>query len=364
MNWSNDKNFDDSYDDPYTASPPTYSSDPYGFDYQQDGSSYDLATTAAAAASGTSSKAKGRVTATDSGAGTRGTGGRGKATATGAGSSKGIGMNRNSKGGNLDIYDYDFSTAEDDEGEDEDEDSFIQTKNQLKRNKSKDLHPRSGKQPLRRMSTDERMNEILAKSKQHQAKGSESVEGGGGGEDEEDSEAYNSWKSSWNQLIEGVGGSSELYTSSIGATNESDDNFSPQVKATATATTKKVNLENSDSFEISEGDFEVLFHPFLIFSHDFLRLEHLLLEEVKRKLMRDVLVVVRWKQHQRKLLPHLMSPIRSLTLFLSLPFLTRLPRTKARSWQRVMIELEFSLRLGYLQSKPVVKQTMEGALHS
>jgi hypothetical protein len=219
MNWQNERNFDDSYDDPYTASPPTYSSDPYGFDYHNDNSSYDL-------------------------------------TGTGIKSSSAKGNSGKPKQNKSDIYDYDFSNDEDISPPKSN--TKIKNKKKAKTTTASSLVSSSAKQPIRRMSTDERMNEILAKSKIHKPITSSVETADTGGGDDEDEDAYSSWKSSWNQLIEGVGGSSEVYTSTADAaplTADSDD--SPVIKGATNSKKKPHSLDTSDSFEISEGDFEV-----------------------------------------------------------------------------------------------------------
>lgn len=190
-----DKNFDDnSYEDPYTASPPTYTSDPYGFDLATDEPSPPI---------------------TKNKSGISGKGSRNTTT------------NKKKKGSTSDIYDYDLSN---------DEFTSPPPKSSKFGNKS---------QPVRRMSTDDRINEILEKSKIKKPITEPDPDDGN-----EEEDAYNSWKSSWNQLIEGVGASpSELL--------ESHENISPVKESKPQERKKHSNLDTSDSFEISEGDFEV-----------------------------------------------------------------------------------------------------------
>lgn len=104
------------------------------------------------------------------------------------------------------------------------------------------------------MSTDDRINEILEKSKIKNpiTSGPDTDDGN------EEDDTYNSWKNSWNQLIEGVG-------ASPGSLLESQENSSPEKDPKPQIGKKKPNLDASDSFEISEGDFEVILRNLLRF---------------------------------------------------------------------------------------------------
>jgi hypothetical protein len=117
----NNWNFDDSYDG--SASPPTYTSDPYGFDLAKD------------------SKSKSKA------------GGKSK-----------------------DLYDFDMSTEDD---------SPIRPKKTVQN----------------RMSKDERINEILRKSKSSAI----SKPPPASIAEDESNVGEDDWRSSWNQLMDGVG---------------------------------------------------------------------------------------------------------------------------------------------------------------
>jgi hypothetical protein len=160
--------------------------------------------------------------------------------------------------------------------------------------------------------------------------------GGGSGHGEED-DAFNSWKSSWNQLIEGVGGSP---VTGAGAGEETDESLSPVKESKPSVGKQKQSFDASDSFDISEGDFEVIpclslslclsvclslslslslsfpLSPLLLllgsYSHDLSdRLEHLLREEVKKKEMKEELVEQQWRLPPPNILPLQMSRTRS-----------------------------------------------------
>jgi hypothetical protein len=246
-NWqNNDKNFDDSYDDPQTASPPTYTSDPYGFELSD---SYG--------------------------------GGRGGERGKGGGKTN---QNKSQKKSS-DLYDFDISHDDD-----------ISPKKTSQKSK-----------PIRRMSTDDRMNEILEKAKIHKAQAAATA-ATTVNDNEEDEDAFNSWKSSWNQLIEGVGGSTGAGVGSPGA--ESDESLSPLKEKKPNIAKKKPDFDASDSFDISEGDFEVPCYDSIPLTSSY-RLEHLLLDEVKKKEMKEELVELQWKLHPPNILLRLMSPTRS-----------------------------------------------------
>lgn len=161
------QNFDESFE---SSSPPTYTSDPYGFES---------------------------------------TGNRPKKTSK----------------GNKDMYDFDVSNDEEDTPK-----KAVRTR------------------VVRRMSTDDRMNEILEKSKRSKpAVVSHNVDS----KDTED-DTYNSWKNSWNQLMEGVGGDSPKPT----ALEDSVD--SPSLVVAKNRQGNDRVLNTSDSLDISDADFEVL----------------------------------------------------------------------------------------------------------
>lgn len=129
---------------------------------------------------------------------------------------------------------------------------------------------------VKRKSQDERISEILEK-----AKASKPVSKPKDDSVDDADEIYNSWKSSYNQLMEGLDISSPKLTE----TNESPlviprgKHFSP--------------LNQSDSFDISEADLEV--HQKVIEeSHlnSCCRLARLLQEEVKKKQWKDIVVTL------------------------------------------------------------------------
>lgn len=110
----------------------------------------------------------------------------------------------------------------------------------------------------RRMSTEDRMAEILKNNQKPVATSTEtaSTEGGEGAEGEDD--VYGSWKSSWNQLMEGVDG---ITSPTLSVNKSLDPAPSPAYVRSQAHEGKPSNLLNSsDSFDLSEADFEVGTH--------------------------------------------------------------------------------------------------------
>ena len=97
---------------------------------------------------------------------------------------------------------------------------------------------------VRRMSTDDRINEILEKSKL--SKPSTVPQ-----EENVEEDTYNSWKNSWNQLMEGVGGSPNPT-----ALEDNPESASPVVTARNRKPQERKSLNASDSLDISDTDFE------------------------------------------------------------------------------------------------------------
>ena len=154
------QNFDDSFE---SSSPPTYTSEPYGFDNS---------------------------------------------------------TNRINKTGNKDMYDFDVRHEED--------------------TPQKPARTRN----IRRMSTDDRINEILEKSKLSKPQPKKK-------EESEEEDTFNSWKNSWNQLMEGVGADSSPKPTAL-----EDSVDSPDVDQVRPAKVRR-SLNASDSLDISDADFEV-----------------------------------------------------------------------------------------------------------
>jgi hypothetical protein len=182
---------EDSYE---SSSPPTYTSDPYGFD-----------------------------------------------------SDVGQGGNKSKSYSKKDTYDFNL-TAEDSYGDYSSEGSPM---------------PVAKPTMAKRMSTEDRMAEILKNNQKPVANSMEtsSTEGGGSaGAEEEEDDVYGSWKSSWNQLMEGV----DTITSPNVSLNKSVEPSPPPVhmrsKSHAGAKPRADILNTSDSFDISDADFEVGTH--------------------------------------------------------------------------------------------------------
>jgi hypothetical protein len=102
---------------------------------------------------------------------------------------------------------------------------------------------------VRRMSTDDRINEILEKSKLAKKATAPKSEV----KDDAEDDTYNSWKNSWNQLMEGVGGDSPKPTT----LEDSVSVDSPSPVVTRSQKGKERVLNTSDSLDISDADFEV-----------------------------------------------------------------------------------------------------------
>mmetsp|Transcript_21534 Transcript_21534/g.31284 ORF Transcript_21534/g.31284 Transcript_21534/m.31284 type:complete len:1684 (+) Transcript_21534:93-5144(+) len=167
------RNWDNSgLDESYGSSPPTYTSDPYGFE----------------------------PTRSD--------------------------KNRGSKNKGKDVYDFEFG------------DDDISPEKPTKRLSNK----------TRRMSTDDRVNEILQQAKAAKPPIDTTTEDNVGEED-----AYNSWKSSWNEIMEGVAESPNPDLTPI-----ADSPAHSEQKPTSKMKSNRLN--SSDSFDLSEADFEVGTH--------------------------------------------------------------------------------------------------------
>lgn len=136
--------------------------------------------------------------------------------------------------GKKDIYDFDFNEDEDD--------SPIGKKPAATR------VSRSG--DFRRKSTDERMNEILARSKEQAKANKEKEEAKEKAMEKDDGDEggdiYNSWKSSWKQLMEGL---DPNLSPKLEKDNDSDRNMKYK--------SKSPSFDHSDSFDVSAADFEV-----------------------------------------------------------------------------------------------------------
>ena len=107
----------------------------------------------------------------------------------------------------------------------------------------------------RRVSTEERMAEILKENKKTVDSGDDNNVG------ENEGDIYGSWKSSWNQLMEGVDAITSPINNSLNKSVESTPPVASKRSKSVAAFSPKANLLNtSDSFEISEADFEVGTH--------------------------------------------------------------------------------------------------------
>lgn len=203
-NWEEGMNFDESYED--NSSPPTYTSDPYGFEVTK------------------TEKTKNKFNQNNL--------------------NSNINSNKIKTTNSNNLYNYNLSDDEDEESNDYNE--YLINNNQKNKNKVLGSNNNNSK----RMSTNDRISQILEKSKQQKQTIVDSSLDQTGDEDD----AYNSWKSSWNQLMEGVG-------SSPGApltNDESQDEISPLKDLNKNKkNTRKQSFDVSDSLDISDGDFEV-----------------------------------------------------------------------------------------------------------
>ena len=104
----------------------------------------------------------------------------------------------------------------------------------------------------RRLSTEDRMAEILKNNKNTVSSSNEK------GESVDEEDIYGSWKNSWNQLMEGV--ETITSTSPVVGIKKSPEQSPPPGPAPARkkqSIAKSNALNTSDSFEIDESDFEV-----------------------------------------------------------------------------------------------------------
>lgn len=136
------------------------------------------------------------------------------------------GFTNSNNNSNKDIYDFDISQEADDS-------PIPKPKKSLTRTRE-----------VRRKSTDERVSEILEKSKKSTAKSEAKTNE----REETEEDIYSSWKSSWNQLMDGLDVSSQPSPNLT---------MSETPKLKPSPPQSRSPLDHSDSFEISAADLEV-----------------------------------------------------------------------------------------------------------
>lgn len=140
---------------------------------------------------------------------------------------------------------------------------------------------KSKPQLSRRMSTEERMAEIL---KNNQKPVDTSVESANNetAASEEEEDIHGAWKSSWNQLMEGLDTITSPKNSSLNKSVEPSPPPTVHSRRSSYAgqKLKSDTLNSSDSFDISEADFEVGTHAS--------RRSQEMLEDRRRKSMANV----------------------------------------------------------------------------